>query len=116
MSKSRLDIRRAMTEHGISYAMLSERTGIDKGNISKLFTGNPTLSKIEAVADAIGIDIRELFYPTTEDDSNVATQTAEEIQETHTTPSRVGMIICPQCHCGFEITGIVTPSTNNVQP
>lgn len=108
MSKAKLDIRRAMTEHGISYATFSKRTGIDKGNISKLFTGNPTYLKLLAVADAIGVDIRELFY--SDDDVKKEEIPSNDAQQTNE-PAKVGMIMCPHCHCGFEITGVVTPPT-----
>lgn len=120
MKRTKIDIRRAMTEHNISYATLSERTGIDKGNINKLFNGNPTLNKLIAVADAIGIDITDLFYPideeiTTVDNSAKAEVNNSEINaETTISGEKKGYMqqtiqtiaFCP--HCGTKVhVGVV---------
>ena len=113
MSKSKLDIKRAMAEHGINNTVLSERTGIGKGNISKLFYGNPTLSKLEDVADAIGIDIRDLFYPVDEDGNFVESLEVINKEKEQPSQSKVGVVICPNCHCGIEITGVVTQAAKN---
>lgn len=109
-----------MTEHNISYATLSERTGIDKGNINKLFNGNPTLNKLVDVAEAIGIDITDLFYPieepatsqpsehsadlfATPSEGNALADTAIKVPEQTTVQTTA---FCP--HCGAKVrVGVV---------
>lgn len=114
MQKTKIDIRRAMKEHNISYAMLSERTGIDKGNVNKLFNGNPTLSKLTTVADAIGIDVTELFYPI-DDVIPVQMDAPSDIDASSLAPSATistaqqsiqTVTFCP--HCGAKVrVGVV---------
>ena len=112
--KTKIDIRRAMIEHNISYATLSERTGIDKGNVSKLFNGNPTLNKLIAVADAIGVDVTDLFYPledqedlTTKDAQPTVSNNNSENAEQHSNNSLIPITtFCP--HCGAKVrVGVV---------
>ena len=121
MNKAKLNIRYAMTKHGISYATLAERTGIDKGNISKLFTGNPTISKIEAVADAIGIDIRDLFF-LTDEEGNIVEEPKQNVQELLDEIERLKqgplfsrdpqdaqqVLCCPKCATTFLVTNVPT--------
>ena len=112
MVKTQIDVKRAIMESGVSLAEVAERTGIDRSNISKLWVkvngkdANPTLNKLIDVANAIGKDITELFYPVEESDKTEEQTMAPEEKK----PTRVGMIMCPHCHCGFEITGVVTPA------
>ena len=114
MVKTQLDIKRAIIESGVSMAEVAERSGMDRSNVSKMWAegANPTYNKLLAVANAIGKDITELFYPV--DGSPVAQPKAESVAmsgESKTDTAKVGMIMCPHCHCGFEITGVVTPPT-----
>lgn len=103
MSKSKLDIRRAMTEHNISYAVLSERTGIDKGNISKLFTGNITYKRMESVADAIGCDIIDLFYPMEESNEGSSMVSSAQFNEQQGQEHIHETMFCPRCGTKFVI-------------
>ena len=50
---SKLDIRRALAEHGITQATLCERTGLRTQNIISLINGNPTVLKLQQVAEGI---------------------------------------------------------------
>ena len=114
MVKTKIDIKRAIMESGVSMADVAKRAGMDRSNVSKMWAedANPTYNKLLAVANAIGKDITELFYPV--DGSPVAQPKAEPVAvavEPKTDTAKVGMIMCPHCHCGFEITGVVTPPT-----
>lgn len=116
MVKTQIDVKRAIMESGMSMADVAEATGIDRSNISKLWTkvngedANPTLKKLLVVANAIGKDITELFYPVDGESKEVVAQTVASPADQQA-EVKVGMIMCPHCHCGFEITGVVTPPT-----
>ena len=56
-----LNIKRAMQDVGMTLKELSKRSGLTSSNIVQ-FT-NPTLKNIMKVADGLGIDPRDLFYP-----------------------------------------------------
>ena len=56
-----LNIKRAMQDVGMTLKELSKRSGFTSSNIVQ-FT-NPTLKNIMKVADGLGIDPRDLFYP-----------------------------------------------------
>ena len=55
-----LELKRAREEQGLSLADVAERSGIDKGSISKLESGltNPTFQTIARYAASIGMRIR----------------------------------------------------------
>jgi len=58
------NIRRLMREQGLRQEDLADRTGILRPNISRLLTSpdaNPQLSKIQAIATALGVTVSDLF-------------------------------------------------------
>jgi transcriptional regulator with XRE-family HTH domain len=60
----KLDIRRALTEHNMSQIELAKKSGIIAPNISAIIKGgNPTVAKLMQIAEGIGCDITDLFYP-----------------------------------------------------
>lgn len=60
----KLDIKRALTEHNMSQIELAKRAGIIAPNISAIIkSGNPTVAKLMQIAEGIGCDITDLFYP-----------------------------------------------------
>lgn len=60
----KLDIKRALTEHNMSQIELAKRSGIIAPNISAIIKGgNPTVAKLMQIAEGIGCDITDLFYP-----------------------------------------------------
>lgn len=60
----KLDIKRALTEHNMSQIELAKRSGIIAPNISAIIKGgNPTVAKLTQIAEGIGCDITDLFYP-----------------------------------------------------
>lgn len=60
----KLDIKRALSEHNMSQVELARRTGVNAPNISAIIKdGNPTIARLTKIAEGIGCDITELFYP-----------------------------------------------------
>lgn len=59
----KLDIKRALREHHMTQVELCKRTGLLTQNMSPIINGNPTISKLMQVAEGIGCDITDLFYP-----------------------------------------------------
>lgn len=60
----KLDIKRALVEHNMSQIELAKRSGIIAPNISAIIkSGNPTVAKLMQIAEGIGCDITDLFYP-----------------------------------------------------
>lgn len=64
-----LNIKRAMQDVGMTLKELSKRSGLTSSNIVQ-FT-NPTLKNIMKVADGLGIDPRDLFYPVDDDGNEI---------------------------------------------
>ena len=60
----KLDIKRALAEHNMSQIELARKSGIIAPNISSIIKGgNPTVAKLMQIAEGIGCDITDLFYP-----------------------------------------------------
>ena len=60
----KLDIKRALSEHNMSQVELARRTGVNAPNISAIIKdGNPTIARLTMIAEGIGCDITDLFYP-----------------------------------------------------
>ena len=60
----KLDIKRALAEHNMSQIDLCQKIGVAQQNMSAIVrSGNPTVSKLMQIAEGIGCDITDLFYP-----------------------------------------------------
>lgn len=60
----KLDIKRALTEHNMSQIDLCQKIGVAQQNMSAIVrSGNPTVAKLTQIAEGIGCDITDLFYP-----------------------------------------------------
>lgn len=60
----KLDIKRALTEHNMSQIDLCQKIGVAQQNMSAIVrSGNPTVGKLMQIAEGIGCDITDLFYP-----------------------------------------------------
>ena len=60
----KLDIKRALSEHNMSQVELARRTGVNAPNISAIIKDvNPTIARLTKIAEGIGCDITDLFYP-----------------------------------------------------
>ena len=64
----KLDIKRALREHNMTQVELCKKTGLLTQNMSPIINGNPTISKLFQIAEGIGCDITDLFYPDPSED------------------------------------------------
>lgn len=120
MVKTQIDVKRAIMESGKSMAEVAELSGMDRSNVSKLWAegANPTLNKLIAVANAIGKDVTELFYPV--DGSEVAQPKAEPVEEQtavavekpqEAVAEHIGgnVFMCPHCQEKFALGVSLVP-------
>lgn len=83
----KLDIKRALSEHNMSQIELCQKIGVAQQNMSAIVrSGNPTVAKLMQIAEGIGCDITDLFYPdpaeeaaAQEENSHLAIQELKEI-------------------------------------
>ena len=94
---SKLDIRRALAEHGITQATLCERTGLRTQNIISLINGNPTVLKLQQVAEGRGCDITDLFYS----EEGTSNMSKHDIGDETTIENKESAITCPYCSKRF---------------
>lgn len=61
----KLDIKRALSEHNMTQADLYQKIGMSPQAICMIIkNNNPTVAKLMQIAEGIGCDITDLFYPT----------------------------------------------------
>ena len=66
----KLDIKRALAEHNMSQIDLCQKIGVAQQNMSAIVrSGNPTVAKLMQIAEGIGCDITDLFYPDPAEDA-----------------------------------------------
>ncbi len=82
MIMKKLDIKRALREHHMTQVELCKRTGLLTQNMSPIINGNPTISKLMQIAEGIGCDITDLFYP----DPSEETEEREKKEEINMKP------------------------------
>ena len=58
-----LDIKRALADHNITQVQLGEKLGLSPQSLTSVIKGNPTVAKLMQIAEGIGCDITDLFYP-----------------------------------------------------
>ena len=56
-----LKIKDVAKSKGMTMAQIAEKLGINPITLSQSLNGNPTLSRLTEVADALGVDVSELF-------------------------------------------------------
>lgn len=60
----KLDIKRTLADHNMSQIDLCQKIGVAQQNMSAIVrSGNPTVAKLMQIAEGIGCDITDLFYP-----------------------------------------------------
>ena len=66
----KLDIKRALADHNMSQIDLCQKIGVAQQNMSAIVrSGNPTVAKLTQIAEGIGCDITDLFYPDPADEA-----------------------------------------------
>ena len=62
---TKLRIKELLQEADITQAELAQLVGIARPNLSNIVNGktNPSLSTLESIANALGVEIAELFSP-----------------------------------------------------
>lgn len=63
-----LRIKEVCKEKHISLADVAKQIGINPVTLSQSLNGNPTLSRLQEVADVLGVDVSELFEKPVEND------------------------------------------------
>ncbi|WP_455954547.1 helix-turn-helix domain-containing protein [Alistipes finegoldii] len=58
-----LQLKDLLRRKGMTAKELAVKIGISEGALSKSLSGNPTLERIEQIANALGVSIPELFAP-----------------------------------------------------
>lgn len=61
MGNSRLRVKEIAKEKGMTMADIAKTIGITPINLSASLNGNPTLSRLTAVADILGVSVSDLF-------------------------------------------------------
>ena len=81
----KLDIKRALSEHNMTQADLYQKIGMSPQAICMIIkNNNPTVGKLMQIAEGIGCDITDLFYPdpAEEEEKNVVPAGTENEGET----------------------------------
>ena len=78
-----INLKNNITSHGITLVQLAKRMGISQQAVSQTIHGNPSLSRLQKIADAIDIPLSELLIDDT------------------TPPKAEPQMCCP--HCGKPI-------------
>lgn len=52
-----------LKEKGMTAGAVAEKLGITPGALSQAIHGNPTFEKLQRIADALGVEVAELFAP-----------------------------------------------------
>lgn len=58
-----LRVKELLKSKGLTAKELAVRLGITEAALSSSLSGNPTLERLNAIADAIGVSVAELFEP-----------------------------------------------------
>lgn len=78
----KLDIKRALAEHNMSQIDLCQKIGVAQQNMSAIVrSGNPTVAKLTQIAEGIGCDITDLFYPDPTEEAEKAERKKKEMEE-----------------------------------
>ncbi len=106
----KLDMKRAIREHGLRSVNIAERLGITPASISqRLSTDNPTLNTMMEIAGILGCDVTDMFYDDDADEERqeeACGEHAPEVAEEKENPMVGAVAFCP--HCGKRVkVGVV---------
>lgn len=82
MYMQELRIKEVMQEKGITQKRLAEQMGVAEISLSRSLRGNPTLETLSKIAEALEVDIVDLFKCKKEEENT---------------------IICPKCGSRFKL-------------
>ena len=78
----KLDIKRALAEHNMSQIDLCQKIGVAQQNMSAIVrSGNPTVAKLMQIAEGIGCDITDLFYPDPTEEAEAKESREKEMKQ-----------------------------------
>ena len=78
----KLDIKRALSEHNMTQADLYQKIGMSPQAICMIIkNNNPTVAKLMQIAEGIGCDITDLFYPDPAEEAEEAERKKKEMEE-----------------------------------
>lgn len=120
--RTKLDIKRALKEHGYTSKEFAVKCGMSAASISQSINGNPTVKRLAELCEVLGCDITDLFYPIDEtgdeNNANEAEVVADNKQTNRQTQSEGALgtastllmqpnpVFCP--HCGKQVrVGVV---------
>ena len=76
-----LDIKRALSDHNITQVQLGEKLGLSPQSLTSVIKGNPTVAKLMQIAEGIGCDITDLFYPDPEEEAEKNKESSSSIMK-----------------------------------
>ncbi len=128
----KFDILRYLDEHRIPLAEAARAAGMAPQNIKKCLEGNPKVGNFLSIANGLGLDVRDFFYPDTEDNTDdaanaskapsnglfaqqpqeqeAAAQEAENGKGADEAQDAREMMYCP--HCGTKFFVVNVPTMN----
>lgn len=107
--RTKIDIRRAITERGYTITSFCQKFDLKTQNIIQNYIkGNPTIKRLEDLCEKLDCDITDLFYPidgqeTTEDNVPLLNNENEERNKNKEDVQHVvnTTTFCP--HCGAKV-------------
>ena len=113
--RTKIDIRRAITERGYTITSFCQKFDLKTQNIIQNYIkGNPTIKRLEDLCEKLDCDITDLFYPidgSSDANENVLFSDKEKEEKKENTQEDAHPIInttafCP--HCGAKVrVGVV---------
>ena len=121
----KFDILKYLDDHRITLAEAARAAGMAPQNIRKCLEGNPKVGNILAIANGLGIDVRDFFYPdTTEGDSaadapqdGLFAQQEAQVDDAKAEADARGqdareMMYCPHCGTKFFVVNVPVNAAN----
>ena len=78
----KLDIKRALSEHNMTQADLYQKIGMSPQAVCMIIkNNNPTVGKLMQIAEGIGCDITDLFYPDSNEEAEERKKALESAKD-----------------------------------
>ena len=78
----KLDIKRALSEHNMTQAYLYQKIGMSPQAVCMIIkNNNPTVGKLMQIAEGIGCDITDLFYPDSNEEAEERKKALESAKD-----------------------------------